>query len=104
MDVKQYDTQENANLDLGTGRLDLLFADMVTLASGFLNRPEGADFEIKGLPINDPVCMGDGIGIAVRKEDKALTSRFNAAIKAIVANGTYKKINEKYFTFDLYGG
>ena len=33
----------------------------------------------------------------------ALAQKFNAAIKALRANGTYKKINEKYFDFDVYG-
>ena len=28
----------------------------------------------------------------------------DTAIKAIRANGVFKKINDKYFTFDIYGG
>ena len=33
----------------------------------------------------------------------ALKTELNAAIKAIRANGTYKKINDKYFKIDVYG-
>ncbi len=29
---------------------------------------------------------------------------FNKAIEGILANGKYKEINDKYFTFDVYGG
>ena len=28
---------------------------------------------------------------------------FNKAIAEIIADGTYKKINDKYFSFDVYG-
>lgn len=100
--IKTYDTQENANLDLIAGRVDLLLADSVALTDGFLKSPEGADFEVKGKPFTDPL-MGAGSGIAVRKGDP-LGARFSAAIKAIRANGLYKTINDKYFTFDIYGG
>ena len=48
-----------------------------------------------------PACNGSGI--AVRKADTALQAKFNAAIPAIRANGVYKKINDKYFDFDVYG-
>ena len=44
-----------------------------------------------------------GAGIAVRKGDSALRNDFNAAIKAIRANGTYKKLQDQYFDFDVYG-
>jgi ABC-type amino acid transport substrate-binding protein len=44
-----------------------------------------------------------GAGIAVRKNDAALQQKFNAAIQAIRANGTYKKVESKYFDFDIYG-
>ena len=42
------------------------------------------------------------MGVAMRKGDK-LKDPINAAIKAIRADGSYKKLNDKYFTFDVYG-
>ena len=101
--IKAYDTQENADLDLVAGRIDLTLADLFVLSEGFLKEPDGKNFEVKGKPFTDRKTMGDGIGVALRKEDTALRDKFNAAIKAIRANGVYKKINDKYFNFDLYG-
>ena len=46
---------------------------------------------------------GIGAGIGLRKGQDALKGELNTAIKAIRANGTYKKINDKYFKFDVYG-
>ena len=43
----------------------------------------------------------DKIGIAVRKKDP-LREKLNAALKEIVADATYKKINDKYFPFSIY--
>jgi arginine/ornithine transport system substrate-binding protein len=39
----------------------------------------------------------------VRKGDKALLDKLNAAILALRANGEYQKIQSKYFSFDIYG-
>lgn len=99
--IKTYDTQENANLDLIAGRVDLLLADSIALEDSLLKTPDGVDFEVKGKPFTDPL-MGDGVGVAVRKGDP-LKEKFSAAIAAIRANGTYKAINDKYFSFDAYG-
>lgn len=101
-EVKMYDTQDNANADLAAGRVDLGLADTVYTAEGFLKAPEGQDFELKGEQISDPL-IGEGIGVALRKGDP-LKEKINAAIKALRENGTYKAINDKYFTFDVYGG
>jgi arginine/ornithine transport system substrate-binding protein len=102
VDIKEYDTQENANLDLVAGRLDLILADSVVLQEGFLNKPEGKAFEFVGPELRGKI-FGDGAGIGIRKEDTKLKDAFNAALKEIRADGTYKKINDKYFPFDVYG-
>ena len=39
----------------------------------------------------------------MRKGDDALRNKFNKAIVDIRKNGTYKKVNDKYFAFDAYG-
>lgn len=94
--VKLYDTQDNAYLDLKAGRLDALLSDKFP-AYDWLRTDDGQSFEFKGADID----IDDKIGIAVRKGDK-LRSKFNTAIKAIVENGTYAKINAKYFPFSIY--
>ena len=101
--INTYDTQENANLDLISGRVDLLLADSIALQDGLLDTPDGADFEVKGEPFTHPI-MGDGVGVGLRKGSDDMLEKFNAAIEAIRANGTYKEINDKYFAFDVYGG
>ena len=47
--------------------------------------------------------LGEGVGVGVRKEDQDLRNAFSDAIKAIRSDGTYKTLNDKYFTFDVYG-
>ena len=50
----------------------------------------------------DGKFFGAGCGIAVRKTDPDLRDKFNAALKEILADGTYQKINAKYFPFSIY--
>jgi lysine-arginine-ornithine-binding protein len=102
VEIKQYDTQDNADLDLASGRVDYGLADTVYTAEGFLKSDAGKDFELKGAPVSDPL-IGGNVGAALRKGDPLL-GEINAAIKALRENGTYKTINDKYFTFDVYGG
>jgi polar amino acid transport system substrate-binding protein len=102
-EVKLYATQDEANADLAAGRLDAVEADKVVL-SEWLKKPDGACCEIK-LDVDKEAyrkIFGQGIGIAVRPDDKDLAEMFNKAIAEIVADGTYKKINDKYFPFSIY--
>ncbi|WP_432698423.1 ABC transporter substrate-binding protein [Marinobacterium sp. YM272] len=96
VNVKLYDTQDNAYLDLGAGRLDALLSDKFP-AYDWLRTADGEGFEFKG----EDIDIDDKIGIAVRKGDP-LKDKFSAAIKAIVEDGTYAEINEKYFPFSIY--
>lgn len=101
-DVKLYPTADEYKLDLINGRIDAANDD-VTVLEEWLATEEGACCKIVGTitPVED--IHGPGAGIAIRKGEDELRERFNAAIDAIRANGKYKEINDKYFSFDAYG-
>jgi arginine/ornithine transport system substrate-binding protein len=101
--IKRYTTQDDAYMDMAAGRLDFLLADSVALSDGFLKKPEGKDFEFVGPDMTDVRWFGEGVGVACRKKDKELVEMFNKAIDQIRADGTYKKIQDKYFNFNVYG-
>jgi len=102
-EIKLYPTQDEVNADLAAGRLDAIEADKTVLQS-WLKKPEASCCEIKqDVDVVKYVkYFGEGAGIAIRKEDTDLVDKFNKAIADIVADGTYKKINDQYFPFSIY--
>jgi polar amino acid transport system substrate-binding protein len=102
-EVKLYATQDEANADLAAGRLDAVEADKIVL-SEWLKKPDGACCELKLDVQKEPYrnYFGYGVGIATRPEDKDLVEQLNKAIAEVVADGTYKTINDKYFPFSIY--
>jgi arginine/ornithine transport system substrate-binding protein len=101
--IVRYGRQDEVYLDLAAGRIDIMMADSVATNIGFLKTPAGRDFEFFGPLYTDPKYFGYGAGVAVRKSDPELRDRFSAAIRAIRANGIYKKLQDQYFDFDIYG-
>jgi polar amino acid transport system substrate-binding protein/arginine/ornithine transport system substrate-binding protein len=99
-----YASQDEAYLDLTSGRLDAVMGDSIAITDGFLETEQGEGYAQLGEPHVDPAVHGNGAGIGVRKEDTELRDRLTAAIEAIRANGTYDEIAGKYFDFDIYGG
>ena len=95
--AKLYDTQENAYLDLAAGRTDAVLADALVNYT-WLQSDAGKAFEFLGKAVN----IDDQIGIALRKGDSALKAKLNKALSEILADGTYEKINAKYFPFSIY--
>jgi lysine-arginine-ornithine-binding protein len=98
--VKLYDTTRQPELDLAAGRIDLLIGSKVTMSADFFKRPESKDFEFVGAPLTGG-ALGNGNAIAVRLDNTQLCDRLNAALKAIIANGTYDKIRKRYFDFPM---
>ena len=100
--IKPYKTLDEACSDLAIGRVDLVLGDSVAFVE-FLGSPDGKNYGFTGPGYTDVAYFGEGIGIAVRKQDPELTKMLNKAIAAIRADGSYKTINAKYFDFDIYG-
>lgn len=101
--VVSYQNQDQVYADLVMGRLDASLQGAVQASYGFLDKPVGKDFELAGAVLDDPRYFGVGDGIGLRKEDVALREDLNKALATIRANGTYARINARYFDFDLYG-
>ena len=91
-DIKLYDTLSNAFLDLGSGRVDAMISDKLP-AIEWLSSPSGSNYVLKG----DEIDINDNFAIAVRPNDEALQAKINTSLSNIKANGTYDKINQKYF-------
>ena len=84
-------------------RLDAVEADKMTLLE-WLKKPDASccEWKVDVDPVKYAKYFGEGAGIAIRPEDKDLVEMFNKAIDETVKDGTYAKINEKYFPFSIY--
>ncbi len=100
-EVKLYPKIDDTHLDLVNGRIDALLSDKVVELE-WLNTKDGACCKFVGAEYKDKKYFGEGVGVGIRKDDPELVAMFNKAIAEIRADGTYKKINEKYFPFDVY--
>ncbi len=98
--IKLYPTQEEANLDLSNGRLDYIIADKVALLDFLKDKGKDCCKLIADVD-RDPVIHGDGVGMAVRKEDKAMLEMWNKAIDESLKDGSFKKIEAKWFDFPI---
>ncbi len=95
-----YDTVGGPELDLATGRVDLIIMNKVTAFLGLMKRPEGAGLAFVGPDYGGGV-LGEGAGIALRKEDTALLARFNAVIADMKADGSLSAIYDKAIPFPM---
>jgi polar amino acid transport system substrate-binding protein len=102
-EIKSYPTGDDARADMANGRVDAVMDGSIILTE-WLKSDAGACCKLLGVLAADPAVHGPGVGIALKKGNDELTAKFDAAIDAIRANGKYKEINDKYFTFDAFGG
>lgn len=97
--IREYNTSADAILDLQSGRIDAIFDD-VTFLDSIMSKPENKGLAYTGPQIKGPI-WGDGEGLGFRKSDPELKAKFDAALKDAIADGTVKKLSEKWFKVDL---
>jgi octopine/nopaline transport system substrate-binding protein len=97
--LRSYDSQDNLQLDLTSGRIDGGLADYFTWRD-FLKTPEGAVADFFGPELSGGL-WGPGVGAGIRKDDTALLAEFDNAIKAATADGTIRSLSIKWFDADI---
>lgn len=92
--IKRYTTADDMVLDLEGQRLDVVFVDYPVGEQTILSKD---GFKEAG----EPVKLGQGVGVAMRKRDKELANQINAALRKLKKDGTYDEIMNKYFKYDI---
>ena len=101
-DLKTYDTLDQMQIDLATGRIETAFADLSALQD-FLAKPDGKGFQLVDVKIQstfDP-SLGEGIGVGIAQDNTELKAKVDKALCELVADGSIGKASEKWFKADI---
>lgn len=97
--IKTYRTLGERDLDLMAGRIDVAMDDASYLRP-LLMAPDMHEMTEAG-PALTGGELGAGEAFAVRKGDDALARRLNDAIRAAAADGTVRRLSDKWFHMDV---
>ncbi len=100
-EIRIYQTQDEANQDLFSGRVDAIQADSIAMAD-FVESDMGDCCEIVGAVADDVAVLGQGVGAGVRKGDDELREKLNEGIAKVLEDGTHEEITAKYFSAPIY--
>ncbi|MGH2786774.1 MAG: basic amino acid ABC transporter substrate-binding protein [Actinomycetota bacterium] len=87
--IKTYTAVTDAFTDLEAGSVDGIINDEPSSAAEIENRP--------GLEIVESIDTDENYGFAFSKDNPDLTLAVNDALQAVIDDGTYQQIFEKYF-------
>jgi polar amino acid transport system substrate-binding protein len=95
--IRVFDSSELARDALISGAVDLLFDDGISLAFWLNGTGSKACCEFKGGPFGEPRYFGDGVAVAVNRDDQQLKSLINSALKRMRENGRFEELVLRYF-------
>lgn len=98
--IKRFPSVAAALEALTKDEVDAVFGDKVQLWL-WSQKPEGNCCEVMGQDIKDTQTLGVGVSAGLRREDIKLRDAFNKALGDMIGDGTFKKLNAKYFPFSL---
>jgi polar amino acid transport system substrate-binding protein len=101
VEIVRYGSLEEASLDVGTDRIDLVLGDKFELQKWLDNGRQATCCVYLADAPYDPTIFGEGYGMMFRRSDRELRDRFDRALEAVMADGTYDSIRSRYFPFDI---
>jgi octopine/nopaline transport system substrate-binding protein len=99
VEIREYKTTEQHDLDLLAGRVDLIMASMAYVA-GAAAKPGNEEMTAVG-PRFQGGILGRGSSVGLRKSDPELKTMFDNAITAAKADATIASLSQKWFGFDV---
>jgi polar amino acid transport system substrate-binding protein len=100
--IQAYENVELARDAVVTGTADALFDDGIALVFWLNGTASKACCEFKGGAFVEPKYFGDGVGIAVQKNDAQLQGLLNAGLKRLRDTGRFDELVLRYFPLRAY--
>jgi octopine/nopaline transport system substrate-binding protein len=98
--IREYKTTDQHNLDLVAGRIDLVIGN-ITMLQAAVKQPQLAGATIVGPTFVEGILGSGTTNVAMRKGEAALKARFDKAIQSVNADGFNGKLQEKWFGVDI---
>jgi polar amino acid transport system substrate-binding protein len=95
--ITTFENQDVARDALTTSSVDLVFDDGIGLVFWLNGTASKGCCEFLGGPFFEPKYFGDGVGIALKKDDAELKVLINAALKKVRSTGRYEELMLRYF-------
>jgi octopine/nopaline transport system substrate-binding protein len=99
IEIREYKTTEQHDLDLAAGRIDGIYAAHSSIAAT-MDKPEFKNMQIVGAGMGGEV-LGAGVAVGMRKADPELKKMFDDAINAAIKDGTIEKLTGKWFKIKM---
>jgi octopine/nopaline transport system substrate-binding protein len=99
IEIREYKTTEQHDLDLAAGRIDGIYAAHSAIAAT-MDKPEFKNMQIVGAGLGGEV-LGAGVAAGMRKSDTELKKMFDDAINAAIKDGTIEKLTAKWFKIKM---
>lgn len=99
VEVREYKTMEQHDLDLHAGRIDLTIGSLAYLTDA-MKKPDNKDLTIAGPRFTGGI-IGRGSSVGLRKTDPELKAMFDKAIQSAKDDGTTTRLAMKWFGFDV---
>jgi len=93
--IKTYGSIQDALLDLSTHRVDAVFGDTPVFKYWIKNKNQ-ISFSLYEISQDELASLSEGNAIAMRKEDKEIIDKINAAFDDLVKDGTVDKLKKQY--------
>lgn len=100
--IESFENVELARDALQQGKVDYVFDDAVSLSFWLKGTLSRACCEFRGGAFLEPKYFGDGLAIAVARNDPRLKAEINDALKKIRRTGRFEEIVTRYFPLGIY--
>lgn len=100
--IKSYETPDLARDGLIQNEVDYVFDDGISLIFWLHGTASKRCCEMKGGPYLEPKYFGDGMAIAVSKNDQQVKTLINGALARLRADGRLEELVERYFPVKVY--